>query len=189
MSGEIHLAVALDGAGWHPAAWRLPTARPDDLFDARYWVDLVQTAERGTLDFVTFEDAFTLQSSNPWRPDDRVDQVRGRLDAALVATRVAPMTQHVGLVPTVTTTHTEPFHVSTRIASLDHISGGRAGWRVQVLRQAAELELFGRRTFPSAGDAPLRDPSVVATLFADAADSVEAARRLVGQLGGRRRDP
>ena len=178
MSGEIHLAVALDGAGWHPAAWRLPTARPDDLFDARYWVDLVQTAERGTLDFVTFEDAFTLQSANPWRPDDRVDQVRGRLDAALVATRVAPMTQHVGLVPTVTTTHTEPFHVSTKVASLDHISGGRAGWRVQVLRQAAELELFGRRTIPSAGDAPLRDPSVVATLFADAADSVEAARRL-----------
>lgn len=38
----VHLAVALEGAGWHPAAWREPSARPAELFDAAYWVDLVQ---------------------------------------------------------------------------------------------------------------------------------------------------
>ena len=44
---HLHLAVALDGAGWHPAAWREPDARASELFSAGYWVDLVQEAERG----------------------------------------------------------------------------------------------------------------------------------------------
>ena len=54
---DLHLAVALDGAGWHPAAWREPDARPRDLLTAGYWADLVQEAERGLLDLVTIEDA------------------------------------------------------------------------------------------------------------------------------------
>ena len=51
----VHLAVALDGAGWHPAAWREAQARPGELFTARYWVEVIQEAERGLLDFVTIE--------------------------------------------------------------------------------------------------------------------------------------
>ena len=66
--GPLHLAVALDGAGWHPAAWREPDARPAELFTAGYWVDLVSEAERGLLDFVTIEDALALQSADRVRP-------------------------------------------------------------------------------------------------------------------------
>ncbi len=128
----LHLAVALDGAGWHPAAWREPDARPRDLFTAGYWADLVQEAERGLLDFVTIEDGLALQSADPCRPDERTDQVRGRLDAVLIAARVAPLTRHIGLVPTAIVTHTEPFHVSKAIATLDYVSTGRAGVQVRV---------------------------------------------------------
>jgi hypothetical protein len=87
---DLHLAVALDGTGWHPASWREPDARPRELFTAGYWADLVAEAERGLLDLVTIEDTLGLQSSNPRAPDDRTDQIRGRLDAVLVAARVAP---------------------------------------------------------------------------------------------------
>jgi alkanesulfonate monooxygenase SsuD/methylene tetrahydromethanopterin reductase-like flavin-dependent oxidoreductase (luciferase family) len=59
----LHLAVALDGAGWHPAAWREPDARPAGLFSPRYWADLAAEAERGLLDFVTIEDSLSLQQS------------------------------------------------------------------------------------------------------------------------------
>ena len=165
------LAVALDGAGWHPAAWREPAARPAELFDPTYWIDLARTAERGGIDLITIEDSFTLQSAHPFRPDERTDQVRGHLDAELIAARLASATSHIGLVPTVTTTHTEPFHVANRISSLDHISRGRAGWRVQVMRQRGEIDLFGRREADAL-------TSKAEPRFEEAADAVEVARRL-----------
>src|ERR1035437_844803 len=144
----VHLAVALDGAGWHPAAWREAQARPGELFTARYWVEVIQEAERGLLDFVTIEDGLGLQSAAYAEPDQRTDQVRGRLDAVLTAARVAPLTSHIGLVPTAVVTHTEPFHIAKAIATLDYVSTGRAGLRVQVSARQHEAALFGRRTFP-----------------------------------------
>src|SRR3954468_7286278 len=112
MSTPLHLAVALDGAGWHPAAWREDDARPKELLTAGYWLDLVGEAERGLLDLVTIEDSLALQTAEPFRTDERTDQVRGRLDAVLIASRVAPLTQNIGLVPTAVVTPTEPFHLS-----------------------------------------------------------------------------
>ncbi|MFH8799214.1 LLM class flavin-dependent oxidoreductase [Streptomyces sp. NPDC017936] len=178
-ASPLHLAVALDGTGWHPASWREPVARPRELFTAGYWADLVAEAERGLLDFVTLEDGLGPQSSHFLDPDDRTDQVRGRLDAVLVASRVAPLTRHIGLVPTAVTTHTEPFHLSKAIATLDHVSSGRAGLRVQITARPSEAAHFGRRTVPriTAYDDPAtRD--LVTDLFDEAADYVEVVRRL-----------
>ncbi|MER7805438.1 LLM class flavin-dependent oxidoreductase [Streptomyces parvulus] len=176
---SLHLAVALDGTGWHPASWREPVARPRDLFTAGYWTDLVTEAEHGLLDFVTVEDGLGPQSSHFLDPDERTDQVRGRLDAVLIASRVAPLTRHIGLVPTVISTHTEPFHISKAIATLDHVSSGRAGLRVQITARPNEAAHFGRRTVAriEAYDHPLaRKP--VTDLFDEAADYVEVVRRL-----------
>ncbi|MFF3255941.1 LLM class flavin-dependent oxidoreductase [Actinacidiphila glaucinigra] len=177
----LHLAVALDGAGWHPAAWREPEARPRELLTARYWQDVVTEAERGLLDFVTIEDSLGPQSSHFTEPDGRTDQVRGRLDAVLVAARVAPLTRHIGLVPTVVATHTEPFHISKAIATLDYVSTGRAGLRVQVSARRNEAAHFGRRVIPPFGVMDLDTPAVrelVTGLFDEAADYVEVVRRL-----------
>ena len=156
----MRLSVALNGAGWHPAAWREPRARPGELFTARYWAHVTAEAERGLLDFVTFEDGFSVQSS-------RTDQVAGRLDAVLIAARVAPLTRHIGLVPTVVVTHTEPFHTAKAIATLDYASNGRAGLRVQVSASAEEAAHIGRRDALPAGE-----------LLDEAADYVEVIRRL-----------
>ncbi|GAA3803284.1 LLM class flavin-dependent oxidoreductase [Sphaerisporangium flaviroseum] len=174
----LHLAVALDGAGWHPAAWRTEGAHPDRLFTAGYWAELVLEAEHGLLDFVTFEDSLGLQSTRFEGPDERLDQVRGRLDAVLLASSLAPITSRIGLVPTTSTTHTEPFHVAIGIASLDHASRGRAGWRPRVSARPDEAAHFGRREFPPLD---LSDPTTtrhVGSLFGEAADAVEAVRRL-----------
>ncbi|MFF0584524.1 LLM class flavin-dependent oxidoreductase [Streptomyces sp. NPDC003781] len=176
---SLHLAVALDGTGWHPASWREPVARPRDLFTAGYWADLVAEAERGLLDFVTIEDGLGPQSSHFLDPDERTDQVRGRLDAVLIASRIAPLTRHIGLVPTVVSTHTEPFHISKAIATLDYVSTGRAGLRVQITARPNEAAHFGRRTIPriEAYDHP-DTRELVADLFEEAADYVEVVRRL-----------
>nr|WP_055501171.1 LLM class flavin-dependent oxidoreductase [Nonomuraea pusilla] len=174
----LHLAVALDGAGWHPAAWRRPPATPSALFTARYWAALAGESEYGLLDFITIEDGFGLQSTRADGPDERADQVRGRLDAVLTASRIAPLTSRIGLIPTATTTHTEPFHVAMGIATLDHVSGGRAGWRPQVSARRSEARHFGRREFPPLDPAHRADDPHTRALFEEAADAVEAARRL-----------
>jgi alkanesulfonate monooxygenase SsuD/methylene tetrahydromethanopterin reductase-like flavin-dependent oxidoreductase (luciferase family) len=172
----MHVAVALDGAGWHPAAWREPDARPSQLFTAGYWAWLVAEAERGLLDFVTFEDSLGLQSSGRDEPDERTDRVRGRLDAVLTAARVAPLTRNIGLVPTMIVTHTEPFHAAKAIATLDYVSAGRAGLRVKVSARRDEAGHFGRRSFPRVR--PGNPGHLAGDLLAEAADYVEVIRRL-----------
>ncbi len=171
----LHLAVALDGAGWHPAAWRAEGARPDRLFTAGYWADLVIEAERGLLDWVTFEDSLSLQSSRYDAPDGRHDQVRGKLDAVLLAAALAPLTSKIGLIPTTSVTHTEPFHVAIGIASLDYASKGRAGWRPRVSGRPDEAAHFGRREFPPFD---LGNQAFIDDLFEEADDAVEVVRRL-----------
>lgn len=182
-SPSLHLGVALDGAGWHPAAWREDGARPGELFTPRYWADLAVRAEAGLLDLITIEDGLRLQSDDPFAPDDRTDRVRGRLDAVQIAARVAPLTRWIGLVPTAIVTHTEPFHLSKAIATLDYVSAGRAGVRVQVDGMPTASAHVGRRDLPvlsidafRAGDPEAR--AVVADLFDEAADYVEVLRRL-----------
>ncbi|MFD4506748.1 LLM class flavin-dependent oxidoreductase [Streptomyces sp. NPDC058457] len=180
-ASRLHLAVALDGTGWHPASWREPVARPRELFTAGYWADLVAEAERGLIDFVTIEDGLGLQSSHYGELDGRTDQVRGRLDAVLIASRIAPLSSHIGLVPTVIATHTEPFHISKAIATLDYVSTGRAGLRVQISARPNEADHFGRRAFPPIDLAELQSPAGqerLAEHFDEAADHVEAVRRL-----------
>jgi alkanesulfonate monooxygenase SsuD/methylene tetrahydromethanopterin reductase-like flavin-dependent oxidoreductase (luciferase family) len=174
----VYLSIALDDAGWHPAAWREPRARPAELLTAGYWVDLIQQAERGLLDFVTIEDGLSLQSGRFGRPDPRTDQVRGRLDAVLIAARAAPLTRHIGLMPTVIVTHTEPFHVSKAIGTLDYVSTGRAGVRIRVSLAQHEAAQFGRRSFAPPADNGRPGAAEIADGFDEAADYVEVLRRL-----------
>jgi alkanesulfonate monooxygenase SsuD/methylene tetrahydromethanopterin reductase-like flavin-dependent oxidoreductase (luciferase family) len=163
MTEQLHLAVALDGYGWHPEAWRhTPDSEP--VTSGRYWSGLAATAERGLLDFVTFDDALTAQRRR--RPEIEPRWLAGRPDAVLVASRVAPVTDHIGLIPVATVTHTEPFHVSKAIATLDFISHGRAGCQVRISGTEHEAELFGRRDIRGVD------------LFDEACDAVEVVRRL-----------
>jgi alkanesulfonate monooxygenase SsuD/methylene tetrahydromethanopterin reductase-like flavin-dependent oxidoreductase (luciferase family) len=177
----LRLAIALEGAGWHPAAWREPNARPDELLTAGYWVDLVSLAESALADFVTIEDTFGIRPATLATPSSRTDRVSGRLDSVLIASRVAPLSRFVGIIPTATVTHTEPFHLSKAIATLDYVSTGRAGVRLQVSARPHEAALFGRREFPDLAVTDTTDPTtrqLVADLFEEARDYAEVLRRL-----------
>lgn len=167
MPDRITLVTALQGAGWHPAAWRVAGPVAQRLSSLRHWRDVVVEQDRLGIDAVTIEDSFT---AGPTAADHELDTttVVGRLDALLVANAVAPATRAVGLVPTVSVTHTEPFHVATGLQTLDHVSLGRAGWRIQVSPTTREAALFGRR--PGGDDA--------ATLFDEAREAAEVVSRL-----------
>ncbi|MFF7450830.1 MULTISPECIES: LLM class flavin-dependent oxidoreductase [unclassified Streptomyces] len=98
--------------------------------EAAPYVELARLAEHGVLDFVTLDDTFA-------RPGP---------DALDVLSRVAPATSRIGLVPTVTTTRTEPFHVQAAVTALDRVSRGRAGWRPAVTATEGEARPLGGRT-------------------------------------------
>ncbi|MZD09864.1 LLM class flavin-dependent oxidoreductase [Streptomyces sp. SID5785] len=128
------------------AAVDLPQTRTAEPYER-----LVRLAEHGALDFVTLHDSFDAPGP----------------DSLAVLSRLAPRTSRVGLVPTVTTTHTEPFHVQAAVATLDWVSRGRAGWRPDVSSGTAEARLVGRR-----------EPAPPAELWAEAGDVVEVSRKL-----------
>jgi alkanesulfonate monooxygenase SsuD/methylene tetrahydromethanopterin reductase-like flavin-dependent oxidoreductase (luciferase family) len=163
MTEPLHVAVAFECYGWHPEAWR-HTADRRSVLSGRYWAGLARMAERGLLDFITFDDGLTPQRRR--RPEIDARWLAGRPDAVLVAARVAPATSHIGLVPVATVTHTEPFHVSKAIATLDFVSHGRAGWQPRVSGTDHEAALFGRRDIAGVD------------LFAEAVDAVDVVRRL-----------
>ncbi|TCK25093.1 LLM class flavin-dependent oxidoreductase [Pseudonocardia endophytica] len=160
MSGRMHLAVELGGAGRHPGAWRAPDSDVANLLTAEHHVALVRTADRGGLDLVLLADSFVPPSG------DRT-VLSTSLDAVAIAARVAPVVGDIGLVPTATVTHTEPFHLSKAIATLDFVSGGRAGWEPAVSRTQAEADLFGRK-----------DSADPETLWREASDAVDVVVRL-----------
>jgi alkanesulfonate monooxygenase SsuD/methylene tetrahydromethanopterin reductase-like flavin-dependent oxidoreductase (luciferase family) len=130
---------------------QLAVALDGDSFAAGDWIGQVRRADDAGLDLVTFDDTFGRYGP----------------DAVQVAARVAPLTRHVGLVPVATTTHTEPFHLSTALATLDWVSRGRAGWQVRISADPAEAALLGRR-----------EPLPVGELIAEAGDAIEVVRRL-----------
>ncbi|MBU6533336.1 LLM class flavin-dependent oxidoreductase [Streptomyces sp. NPDC057245] len=138
------------------------------VYDAGEYLEAARLAERGALDFVTLDDAFA-------RPGP---------DALSVLSRVAPVTRRVGLVPTVTTTHTEPFHVQAAVATLDWVSRGRAGWRIEVSTTEGEARLFGRRHAAPA-DVLWREAGEAADVAARLWDSREDGARIRDVATGR----
>ena len=178
---SINLIVALDGTGWHPSSWRESGALPREVTTAKYWKDLAHKAESGFIDAITLEDSLGLQSEKPFQNDARIDQFRGRLDAVQVATFIAPSTKHIGIIPTVIATHTEPFHISKAIATIDYVSRGRAGLRVQLATRTSDSEHFGRREFPNFTYEDYLNGNgkeFIQELFDEAAGYIEVVRRL-----------
>jgi alkanesulfonate monooxygenase SsuD/methylene tetrahydromethanopterin reductase-like flavin-dependent oxidoreductase (luciferase family) len=92
--------------------------------------------------------------------------ITGQLNALQRAAFAGPVTSSIIVVPEVDTVYTEPFHISTQLASLDYVSGGRAGWLVAASDSAADAAAVGRQTVSGAG------------LAREAADSIEVSRRL-----------
>lgn len=182
MSHRAHLAVALDGAGWHPAAWRESTARPTELALAGYWRDLARLADDAGVLFATIEDALSLGGRSPEADaETRRDRARGRLDAVLLSSFLAPATRRLGLVPTVTTTHPEPFHVATGLQTLDHVSRGRAGVRLVAGSTPQERANFGRRAEGPAGlpaSGRVEDDPALLAAFREAGEVADVIRRL-----------
>jgi hypothetical protein len=117
---RLHLNLNFLSAGSHAAAWLWPGNRPDAFVDPTYLVKTARLAERGTFDAVFLAD----HPSMPARSDLRPFQA---LEPSIVLTAIAGATSHIGLIGTISSSYNAPWNIARRFASLDIISGGRAG--------------------------------------------------------------
>ena len=133
---RLHLNAFLMAPGHHDAAWRHPASQPHRVTDVTYFQQLARTAERGKFDSIFFADGLALWGGRAG------GNVSGGLEPLTLLPAIAVATSHIGLIATASTTFNEPFHLARRFASLDHISGGRAGWNIVTSGSVDEAHNF-----------------------------------------------
>lgn len=133
---ELHLNAFLMEAGHHEAAWRLPGSNPRADFDLEHWINLARLAEEAKFDSLFLADGPSLTGSGAFRPP-------GQLEPFTLLTALSQHTSRIGLIATVSSTYNEPYNLARRLASVDHVSGGRAGWNIVTSAGADEAANFG----------------------------------------------
>ncbi len=134
--GHVLLGVNVLVYGYIPSAWRSPLLDARDFVEPAYWERIGRLAERATLDAVFLADALGLG-------DPAYDANPIRLDPTVLWAHVARATERVGLLATASTTFNDPVELASRLLTLDHICGGRAGWNLVTTRDNRSAANFG----------------------------------------------
>jgi FMN-dependent oxidoreductase (nitrilotriacetate monooxygenase family) len=178
----IHLAAHFPGVN-NTTVWTDPSAGSQIEFDS--FVHLARTAERGLFDFFFLAEGLRLRERRGRIYD--LDVV-GRPDTFTVLAALAGVTDRIGLTGTINTTFNEPFEVARQFATLDHLSGGRAGWNMVTSSDAFTGENFRRGGFLDHADRYLRAEEFL-TVARQFWDSWEADAVLADIDGGVYIDP
>ena len=143
---QMKLGLSMRYLGYHDAAWRHPEVPAGGATDFRYFLDSALAAQRGKFDMVFLADGIGVRADdNPPGSLARTNR-NVELEPLTLLAALAPMTSHIGLVSTASTTYNEPYHVARKFASLDNISGGRAGWNIVTSWSEQEAWNFSRDT-------------------------------------------
>lgn len=157
---QLHLNAFLMNTGHHEASWRLPESDPYAHVELSHYVRLARIAERGTFDSLFLADGPQLWSNLAQRP-------AGALEPLTLLTALATATEHIGLIATASTSYNSPYNLARRFASLDIVSGGRAGWNIVTTAGKEAARNFG-----------LADEPPHAERYARAAEFLDVALKL-----------
>ncbi|WAH59020.1 LLM class flavin-dependent oxidoreductase [Pseudomonas silvicola] len=137
---QLKLGAFLMATGHHVAAWRHPDVPANAGLDFKHYKHLAQVAERARFDTLFVADSVAAATGDIASRMARSDH----FEPLTLLSALSAVTEHIGLISTVTTSYNEPYHVARKFASLDHLSGGRAGWNLVTSDAAAEAQNFGR---------------------------------------------
>jgi FMN-dependent oxidoreductase (nitrilotriacetate monooxygenase family) len=140
-SRQLRLGAFMRPVSIHTAAWRYPGAFPDANFNFAHLKRFAQKLEHGRFDAFFMADHLALMNM-PTEALKRSATVTS-FDPLTLLPALAAVTEHIGLIATASTTYNEPYHVARKFASLDHISGGRAGWNLVTSANPQEAFNFG----------------------------------------------
>ena len=144
---QLHFGAFFSVPGCHPTGWRHPDAICETDLDFRLLADMARTAERGLLDCMFFQDSVAIPGSTAVygaKPFRVKNGRQAHIEPMSAIAALGAITKHIGLVSTCTTSYNEPYNVARRFLTIDHISGGRAGWNLVTSQAEDEAVNFGR---------------------------------------------
>lgn len=141
MTRTLSLGAFLMATGHHVSAWRHPEVPANGGLDFPLYKRLAQVAEAAKFDAVFVADSVAAPTAQIASRMARSDH----FEPLTLLSALAAVTERIGVIGTVTTSYNEPYHVARKFASLDHISGGRAGWNLVTSDAAAEALNFNRQ--------------------------------------------
>ncbi|AUG82029.1 monooxygenase [Kitasatospora sp. MMS16-BH015] len=139
---RLHFNLFIHDTGHHEASWRLPESDPLANLDLGHYQRLARRAEQARFDSVFLADSPSLWGDPGRRPS-------GSLEPTVLLTALIGVTSRIGLIATASTSYNEPYNLARRFASLDHLSGGRAGWNIVTTAGDAAARNFGLDAQPA----------------------------------------
>jgi FMN-dependent oxidoreductase (nitrilotriacetate monooxygenase family) len=134
---QMHINLFLAGVGHHEAAWRLWGSRHEAQLDFEHYRHAAAVAEACKLDSVFLADTLATGA-------DVSRNVLTMLEPISILAALAGTTSRIGLIATASTSYQDPFNLARRLAGLDHLTGGRAGWNIVTSVDDNEARNFGR---------------------------------------------
>ena len=162
---QLILNVFFQRFGHHPAGWRHPSSKDSGRPDLNWWLRAAKLAEEAKFDtffladFIGRSSAITAQTGR--------NGLSYQFEPFTLLSAIAASTRHIGLVATVNINFTSPYNLARQFTSLDHLSGGRAGWNI--------VSSFGEHTAANFG---IKQPRSHDERYARAAEFVDVAKAL-----------
>jgi len=149
---QLRLGAFLYPTGHHIAAWRHPDAQADAGSNFAHYVELAQLAERGKFDLIFLADGVGTRGTDIEALSRTATRYVAQFEPITLLSALAAVTHNIGFVATASTSYNEPYHIARKFASLDHISGGRAGWNLVTSSSEHEAHNFGREEHYAHGE-------------------------------------
>jgi alkanesulfonate monooxygenase len=147
----MKLGAFFHPTGHHVASWLHPDAQADAGTNVGHYLELAQMSEAAKFDLMFLADALAVRDGN-LEALSRWPQYMAYFEPITLLSAIASQTSRIGLVATATTSYNEPYNVARKFGSLDHISGGRAGWNVVTSANLSEAFNFGREAHYEHGE-------------------------------------
>ncbi|AJS60505.1 LLM class flavin-dependent oxidoreductase [Paenibacillus sp. IHBB 10380] len=139
---QLKLGAIIHGVGGNPAAWKHPDVPSDASVNFKYYKEQALTAEEGKFDLVFIADGLYITEKS-------IPHFLNRFEPITILSALAASTSNIGLVGTLSTSYSEPFTVARQFSSIDHISGGRAGWNLVTSPLEGSAKNFSKADHPS----------------------------------------
>ncbi|RTE10146.1 LLM class flavin-dependent oxidoreductase [Paenibacillus whitsoniae] len=139
---QIKLGAIIHGVGGNVSGWRHPDAITDASVNISFYRQQAQKAEAGKFDLVFIADGLYITEKS-------IPHFLNRFEPITILSALASVTTHIGLVGTVSTSYSEPFTIARQFASIDMISGGRAGWNVVTSPLEGSAKNYSKAEHPS----------------------------------------